>query len=94
MKCPFETPVFKGAFMSADGLFRIRTADNKPLLKELTNDEADYIVQAINSHEKLVEALEIYGGHSKNCRKQMSKDKDNWGCICGYEQALKEAEKP
>lgn len=59
MKCPFELPVSKELMQNQatviDGktkLFRI-----KPLLIPYTEEEADYIVQAINSRKKLEEAL-------------------------------------
>ena len=52
----------------------------------LTKDEADYIVQTINSHEKLARALRRYGDHEPCCIKGDA-------CNCGLEQALSEAEK-
>lgn len=42
------------------------------------------------SHDKLVEALDKHGRHSKICLIQMIETHE---CICGFSQALKEAEK-
>ena len=51
MECPFELPVHKEDWMIIDILgYLVVTVEHL--------DEADYIVQAINSHEKLVKALQ------------------------------------
>ena len=63
MECPFELPVRKLVQSKKLGIFRIRAANQKAVAEILTSDEADYIVQAINSHElhkKLVSMLEQY----------------------------------
>ena len=55
MECPFELPVKKEILPRNTkniDLYRIEGA-----YFPYTKDEVDYIVQAINSHEKLVEAL-------------------------------------
>ena len=57
MKCPFELPVRHSSKLDRDGLHRIKTANNKNLADGMTDKEADYIVEAINSHEKLVKEL-------------------------------------
>ena len=55
MECPFWTPVRA----SHDALFSVIYANPGNLLcRGLTKDEADYIVQAINSYEKYKTALE------------------------------------
>ena len=55
----------------------------------------DYIIKAINSHEKLVEALRIYGHHCRTDDSTMCEHMkhNDYPCTCGFEQALKEAEK-
>lgn len=57
MECPFELPVEK---TGTDSIFcEIRTKKGTHHIAELIyHKDADYIVQAINSHEKLVEQKE------------------------------------
>ena len=51
MECPFELPI--RSHKSNDGFFRIRGNNGHAICKDIVEeDEADYIVQAINSHEK------------------------------------------
>ena len=50
MECPFELPVHKEDWIIIDILGNLVVT-----VEHL--DEADYVVQVINSHEKLVEAL-------------------------------------
>ena len=90
MECPFELPVKKEILPRNTkniDLYRIEGA-----YFPYTKDEVDYIVQAINSHEKLVEALE-------NLREELDEDHihDREDCtgdcpICVIDEAL-EAEK-
>lgn len=93
MEYPFELPVSK--FLQSDEIFRIRTATGNSLVETLSSDEADYIVQAINSYEKYKDALDWIKGAT---------DIEEDRCKCGRptgvqaiyshaEQALKEAEK-
>ena len=95
MECPFELPLEKKIKKyddEPDGLI-IAQADGLPILtagkdrglcgKRNLSRQLDYIVQAINSHEKLLKALKKYGDHEPCCVK-------GDGCNCGFEQALKE----
>lgn len=56
MKCPFELPVRKSqrpAYHPAYlGNYYFLHKKGEIIAKDLSSDEADYIVQAINSHEK------------------------------------------
>ena len=58
MKCPFELPV-EAHISSVDSDMRYITGSNGfPFIcGDINTEYADYIVQAINSHEKLVKAL-------------------------------------
>lgn len=58
-----------------------------------TKEDRDKIIIAINSHEKLVDALNNYGNHNPTCN-YLSNLKGGVieECDCGFEQALKEAE--
>jgi hypothetical protein len=57
MECPFELPV--RSYKRPDGFCRIRGNNGRAICKDIAEkDEADYIVQAINCHEKLREAIE------------------------------------
>ena len=63
MKCPFELPVRAIEQSKKLGIFCVRAANQKAVAEILTKDEADYIVQAINSHKlhkKLVAMLNQY----------------------------------
>ena len=53
MDCPFELPVKISSELDDDGLYRVRAGNKKLLFDGATKKEADYIVQVINSHEKL-----------------------------------------
>ena len=91
MKCSFELPV---TLLKRNNFYRIRNKTGGVVADFMNCSEAEYIEQAINSHEKLVE----YARHKKDCKKGRSDTADgNYGyysCTCGFEQALKEAEKP
>lgn len=99
MKCPFELPVRRTQHPDIHGLFRIRARSQMPLAKNLTKDEADYIVQAINSHESQ-EKLEVVVRHLVSSATRYPKDyatKDLNKLIPHLikeaKQALKEAKK-
>lgn len=51
MKCPFELPTYKDKWDVSS--FCVREADGHLITAGLTEAKADYIVQAINSYEKL-----------------------------------------
>ena len=55
---PFELPVRTVEQSAKLGIFLVRAANQKAVAEILTKEQADYIVQAINSHEKLVKALQ------------------------------------
>ena len=60
MKCPYIIPVEKEIStqsISGETLYRIIDAAKNTLAFGLTEKNADYIVQAINSYEKLVNEL-------------------------------------
>ena len=68
MECPFELPVRKEELnlQEAVKLYVIKDAEGRVFPPNIkcciyTEREADYIVQAINSHGKLKEALEEAG---------------------------------
>lgn len=55
MKCPFELPVKKEKFLNTrPRLYRIGK-----LIFPYTEEEANYLVAAINCHEKLIELLKV-----------------------------------
>lgn len=101
MECPFKLPVEK-ELMQKDGTFidgKIKLYRIKPLFIPYTEEEADYIVQAINCHEKLVDvcrnaltslAITMLPRLDNN----VASDNDIIKIvISSLEQALKEAEK-
>lgn len=103
MKCPFKLPVEKDFLCEDDGvkLFSLTNAKGSAEFP-YTENEADYIVQAINSHEKLVKALKEnyeytkYAGANKRINtKEYMEEFFNRGLSAQQiaEQALKEAEK-
>jgi len=55
MECPFERPV--EAF-KANNFYRIRNKTGGVIGDFMTCEEADYIVQALNSYEKQVKQIE------------------------------------
>jgi len=97
MKCPFELPVKKKPDFANEDLFRIESATGLFLSFSLKEDEVDYIVHAINSHEKLLGQIEKDGflanhainttptGNLRNKLTEMNIERL---------QTLKEAEKP
>jgi len=96
MKPPFELPVEKKPDFANEDLFRVESANGLFLSFSLKEDEADYIVTAINSREKLVEAFRIYGQHLKGsgCPLSYKYNTAGYKCTCGFEQALKESGEP
>lgn len=91
MECTFKLPVYPIEFSKR--VVIIRDQESTDILS-VPKKYADYIVQAINSHEKLVEAL-------GNLREELDEDHihDREDCtgdcpICVIDEALKEAEKP
>ena len=85
MKCPFELPV-RAKYSEISDAYIVVDPHDKIVAYHCNDESSVYIVQAINSHEKLVEAI----------RKGMQQIE----LSCGHtaysilEQALKEAEKP
>lgn len=82
MQCPFITPVEK-EISTQDALgktyYRIIEANKHSIAAGLTEKNADYIVQAINSHEKLVER------YKDNERLWKLADQDNCDGDCDLE---------
>jgi len=54
MECPYRIPIHKSL---CGDFFDLIGKNGKILFRELTEQEADYIVQSINSHEKLVKLI-------------------------------------
>ena len=82
MKCPFglQLQVYKATFDETS--FCVREVGGQLITGGFPEAKADYIVNVINSYEKLVEALKKYGDHKPGCIKGSA-------CNCGFEQALK-----
>jgi hypothetical protein len=85
MECTFTFPVYREKW-NATQSFCVREADGHMITGGFPKANADYIVQALNGHEKLLAALKRYGDHEPGCVKGDA-------CNCGFEQALKESEK-
>jgi len=73
-----------------------------PLLKSLNAGKAikedleqacKIIDRAEADKSDLLTDLEYYGAHTNKCKRQMRKDKENWGCICGLNFAIAKAKK-
>lgn len=98
MKCPFELPVKKLEYedprISRDPeRFLIVSPDGKFSLKRCNEECADYIVQAINSHKKLVDTLrKLRAEYDDNNHNKHHKEFHRMCKICVIDQALKEAE--
>ena len=57
--CPWELPVY-AAYIAIDGSYSIASETNsRRHLDNLTEQEADYLVLALNSYPKLVEACKL-----------------------------------
>ena len=91
MKCPFELPVEVQKVLSSDEDYDIENNDCI-IAQKLAKEDADYIAQAINSHEKLAKALRRYGHHDSPCAGILDLN-DDAECTCGFGQVLKKAEK-
>ncbi|KKL62610.1 hypothetical protein LCGC14_2183530, partial [marine sediment metagenome] len=57
MKCPYNIPL-EAYYGTLSKMWLIKDAEGKVLFFDLTEAKADYIVTAINSHEKLAELAE------------------------------------
>jgi len=97
MGCPFELPVKKTVthVTEAGVKYQVQTVKGKRALAAfLTKEEADYIVQAINSHDKLIKIKQIsyeavYTGDQEASDKAIGLIED----IEDFDKATKEAEK-
>jgi len=100
MKCPFELPVRKKELPKNTKGIKLYRIDKKVFFP-YTEDEVDYIVQAINSHEKLLQYKDYVESRISQCTIP-----NEWLPLCFSEwdklvsdlaqdlrQALKEAEK-
>ena len=108
MGCPFELPVEKVQMPKNSKGIKLYRIDK--VYFPYTEDEADYIVQAINGHEKLVRVIEEinqcfkckfgYRQQALNCPGEADAELPCEGFIEEHkglnylERALKEAEKP
>ena len=97
MKCPFELPVEKDISTQFSGktFYRIIDANKCSIAVGLTEKNADYIVQTINSHEKLVEVVRhLVSSATKYPEDYATKDLNKLipYLIKEAKQALKEAE--
>lgn len=63
MECPFELPVKKQSYTDVLECiwYNIVDAGGITVISQLTESQADYIVQIINGHKKFKEALEEAG---------------------------------
>ncbi len=97
MKPPFQLPVEKKPDFKNEDLFRVESADGLFLSFSLKEDEVDYIVTAINSHEKSAEAIDeietVSCGEKQIESDGVYDDSDGLSWIYKRIQALKEAEK-
>ena len=91
MKCPFETPV-EARESSADPDLRYIASKNTVcfICGDVNKKYANYIVHAINSHEKLTKIMQI--SYEAICTGDQEASDKAIGLIEDYEQALKEAE--
>lgn len=60
-------------------------------IDEDAEDNANFIIKAVNSHDQLVGALKIYGNHQQSCATMSHFREEGYECTCGYEEALKAA---
>lgn len=89
MECPFKIPVKTEKKRPLYNPFIVdKNGDEICMCQNI--DEADYIVQAINSHEKLKTALEVISDH-EDCRKKADIGYD--GTVDEYAKQALEAEK-
>jgi len=95
MKCPFELPVKPIGESFAEGLyFKAEDNDSLTAFLCLTESDLDYIVQAINSYEKLRELIDEIEAVSCGEKQVADDDSEGMGWIYKRIQALKESEKP
>jgi len=93
MECPFELPVEKKPDSKEfEGLWIVVDKVGMIIGFPLKDFEADYIVQAINSHEKMKTALEEIEAVSCGEKQVAEDDSEGMGWIYKRIQALKEAE--
>ena len=97
MECPFELPAKREfTHVNEAGVKYKVVIEERAIASYLTKDEADYIVQVINSHKKLTEAC----SHSYNfmiCVSNLDNEENlKWQEDITEElkQALEESEKP
>ena len=92
MECPFELPVEKAQMPKNTKGIKLYRIDK--VYFPYTGDEADYIVQAINSHEKLVDLANDLE-HGLKYLRQTKEEPYGFGIDRLEEklQALKELEK-
>jgi hypothetical protein len=53
-------------------------------------EQQKYVIRAVNSHEKLLAALEKYGNHEEGCRKlepEYCYEQGGHVCTCGFDAA-------
>ena len=100
MECPFELLVEKEISTQDAGktYYRIIDANNRSIAAGLTEKNADYIVQVINSYEKLDEAIDeieaVSCGEKQIESDGVYDDSDGMSWIYKRIQTLKKAEKP
>jgi len=98
MKCPFELPL-EVYYSTMGEMWLVKDGKGNIIWHQLTEQQADYIVHAINSHEKLVETLRNVSTSlaitmlPKLDENVASNDEIIKIAISSLQQALKEAEK-
>lgn len=92
MECPFELPVEKELNVSSisGNFYRIVDARKAIIARGILEKYADYIVQAINSYEKLIKIKQI--SYEAICTGDQEASDKAIGLIEDFDQAL-EAEK-
>ena len=95
MKCPFELPVTK-IYSQILCCFGISDKVRNVIVDSVSEDEADYIVHAINSHKKLEKACDHAYGFMICVTNLDNEENLEWqeNVTEELKQALKEAEKP
>ena len=104
MKCPFELPIEKKVTHVTEAGVKYKViAGTLVIAAFLSKSEADYIVQAVNNHDRLEEfAKRIAKGSfcgQKNCPAYAltlannALENKSLGECTGHQQALEEAEK-
>lgn len=80
MKCPYKIPV-EAYYITIGEMWVIKDKEGKVLFFKLTEQQAEFLAKAINSHEKFETALE-----------KIADDNSYEPCTPIAKQALKEAE--